>query len=99
MKVMTERRRAMAYAKAAERRRQYVAAARAVLARDGVANTTLRAVAEEAGVSIGTLYYIFSAKEQMITAVLEDVQEEVSAVFQTAETHAGVEHAIRDGLD
>jgi len=85
--------------KAAERRRQFVAAARTVLSRDGVAGTTLRAVATEAGVSIGTLYYIFPAKEQMITAVLEDVREEVSAVFQAAETHAGLEHALRHGLD
>jgi AcrR family transcriptional regulator len=89
----------VAYVRAPERRRQFVAAARAVLARDGVATTTLRAVAAEAQVSIGTLYYIFPAKEQMITAVLEDVREEVSAVFQATETHAGLEHALRHGLE
>src|SRR3954453_10962858 len=94
-----ERRVPVAYVRAPERRRQFVAAARAVLARDGVATTTLRAVAAEAGVSIGTLYYIFPAKEQMITAVLEDVRDEVSAVFQATETHAGLQHAIRHGLD
>jgi AcrR family transcriptional regulator len=88
----------MAYVKAAERRRQYVAAARAVLSRDGVAGTTLRAVATEAQVSIGTLYYVFPAKEEMITAVLEDVREEVSAVFQATDTDAGLENAIRHGL-
>ncbi|KAA1425013.1 TetR/AcrR family transcriptional regulator [Mumia zhuanghuii] len=89
----------MAYVKASDRRRQYLAAARAVLSRDGVAGTTLRAVAAEAQVSIGTLYYIFPVKEEMITAVLEDVRAEVSAVFEATDTGAGLEHAIRHGLD
>ena len=89
----------MPYVKAPERRRQYVTAARAVLRRDGVATTTLRAVATEARVSIGTLYYVFPTKEQLITAVIEDVTEEVSAVFRAATTDAGLDHAIRNGLD
>jgi AcrR family transcriptional regulator len=86
------------YVKASDRRRQLVAAARAVLCRDGVAGTTLRAVAAEAQVPLGTLHYIFPAKEQMITAVLEDVQEEVSAVFEAADVGAGLGNAIRHGL-
>ena len=89
----------MAYVKASERRGQLVAAARAVLSRDGVAGTTLRAVAAEAKVPLGTLHYVFPSKEQLITAVIEDVTDEVSAVFRAAETDAGLEHAIRHGLD
>ena len=89
----------MAYVRASERRRQFVDAARSVLSREGVAGTTLRAVATEAQVSVGTLYYIFPAKEQMITAVLEDVREEVSAVFEAADVGAGLGQAIRHGLE
>lgn len=89
----------MANVKASDRRRQLVAAARAVLSRDGVVGATLRAVAAEGQVPLGTLHYIFPAKEEMITAVLEDIRQEVSAVFQAAEIDAGLDHAIRHGLD
>lgn len=89
----------MAYVKASERRSQLVSAARAVLCRDGVSGTTLRAVATEAGVPLGTLHYVFPSKEQLITAVLEDVRDEVSAVFRSAETDAGLEHVIRHGVE
>ncbi len=89
----------MAYVKATERRGQLVAAARAVLSRDGVAGTTLRAVAAEATVPLGTLHYVFPSKELLLTAVLEDIREEVSAVFSAAETDAGLDHAIRHGLE
>ena len=78
---------------------QLVVAARAVLCRDGVAGTTLRAVAAEAGVPLGTLHYVFPSKERLITAVVEDIRDEVSAVFQSAEVDAGLEHAIRHGVE
>ncbi len=48
---------------------------------------------------LGTLHYVFPSKELLITAVLEDIREEVSAVFNAAETDAGLDHAIRHGLD
>ena len=88
----------MTYVKASERRLQLAAAARAVLTRDGVAGTTLRAVAAEAGVPLGTLHYVFPSKELMITAVIEDVREEVSGVLRGVDTHIGLELAIRHGM-
>ncbi|HEY5853227.1 MAG TPA: TetR/AcrR family transcriptional regulator [Aldersonia sp.] len=72
---------AVAYEKADVRRRQLVAAARAVLGRDGMGGGTLRAVAAEAGVPLGTVHYIFKTKEQLLRAVLEDVLEQVGAVI------------------
>jgi AcrR family transcriptional regulator len=90
---------ATAYVKAEERRVQLVAAARVVLCRDGVAGTTLRGVAAEAGVALGTLHYVFPSKEQLITAVVQDIQAEVSAVFLSTEVGSGLEHAIRHGMD
>ena len=87
------------YVKASERHGQLVSAARAVLVRDGIAATTLRSVAAEAGVPLGTLHYVFPSKELLIRAVIDDVRDEVSAVLEeVAEKHAGLERAIRDGL-
>ena len=89
----------MVYVKASERRGQLVSAARAVLVRDGIASTTLRSVAAEAGVPLGTLHYVFASKELLIRAVIEDVRDEVSAVLTgVAQNHAGLEGAIRQGL-
>jgi AcrR family transcriptional regulator len=88
----------VAYVKASERRAQLVVAARTVLCRDGVAGTTLRAVAGEAGVPLGTLHYVFPTKELLITAVLEDIRNEVSAVFEATESNAGLDRAIGDGV-
>jgi len=72
------------YVKADVRRAQLVAAAREVLQREGMAGATLRAVAAEAGVPLGTVHYIFPSKEQLLRAVLEDVVEEISDAAGTA---------------
>jgi AcrR family transcriptional regulator len=75
---------AEAYVKADERRRQLVAAARRVLGRQGLAGSTLRAVAAEAGVPLGTVHYIFASKELLLRAVLEDVVDQVTATLAEA---------------
>jgi AcrR family transcriptional regulator len=46
-------------------------AAEQVVARDGVANLTLEAVAREAGVSKGGLLYHFPSKSALVTAIVE----------------------------
>ncbi|MCM2393525.1 TetR/AcrR family transcriptional regulator [Streptomyces albipurpureus] len=75
---------ATVYVKADTRRRQLVTAARRVLARQGLAGGTLRAVAAEAGVALGTVHYAFPSKEQLLRAVLEDVVEDISTVLREA---------------
>ena len=72
----------MVYVEAAVRRRQLVASARSVLMRDGVARTSLRAIAEEAGIPLGTLQYVFPSKELLLRAVIEDVVEELAALLK-----------------
>jgi AcrR family transcriptional regulator len=86
------------YVKASERHRQLARAARAVMTREGVAGTTLRGVAAEAGVPLGTLHYVFPSKELMFRAVIEDVRNEASAVLKGVDTSVGLELAIRRGL-
>ena len=86
------------YVKASDRHQQLASAARAVMTREGVAGTTLRAVAAEAGVPLGTLHYVFPSKELMFRAVIEDVIEQASDVLRGVDKNRGLELAIRHGL-
>ncbi|MFL1379746.1 MULTISPECIES: TetR/AcrR family transcriptional regulator [unclassified Nocardiopsis] len=90
----------MPYVEASVRSRQFVAAARRAMARGGVAGASLRAVAAEAGVPLGTLQYVFPSKELLLKAVIEDVVEEAADLLAEAvETDRGLAHAIRQGFE
>lgn len=69
----------------AERRRALIDAAVRVVARDGVAGATTRAVVAEAGMSLASLHYAFASREELLAAVISDV---------TAQEH----RAAEDGL-
>jgi AcrR family transcriptional regulator len=89
----------MPYVEASVRSGQLVAAARRVLIRDGVGRLTMRAVAAEAGVLLGTVTYVFPSKEMLLRAVIEDVTAEIAEVLRSsADTGRGLEHAIREGV-
>ncbi|MBU9763960.1 TetR/AcrR family transcriptional regulator [Mycobacterium sp. TNTM28] len=89
----------MAYVKAAERHEQIVAAAIRVLSRVGVPGTTLRAVATEAGIPLGTLHYVFPSKDQLLRAVIAAVIDDVVAtVHDTLQLDRGLAHALRHGV-
>ena len=88
----------MPYVEASVRSKQLVAAAQAVLIRDGVGRLTMRAVAAEAGVLLGTVTYVFPSKEMLLRAVIEDVTAGIAEVLKSsADTGRGLEHAIREG--
>lgn len=53
------------------RRQALVAAAEAVLAREGVAGTSVRAICAEAGVSAGLLRHYFEGVDELIAAAYE----------------------------
>ncbi|WP_040398965.1 TetR/AcrR family transcriptional regulator [Cellulomonas massiliensis] len=53
----------------AERRGQLVEAALAVAKRDGIDAATVRAVAAEAGVSLGVVHYCFQDKDELLRAM------------------------------
>lgn len=63
----------MARMAVAERRRELVDAAVRVIARDGVAAATTRAVVAEAGMSLASLHYAFPSREHLIEAVIAEV--------------------------
>ena len=89
----------MVYVEASVRSRQFVAAARTVMSRDGVASTSLRAVAAESAVPLGTLQYVFPTKDLLLRAVVEDVVDDVARLLEgSVEADRGLAHAIRQGV-
>ena len=55
-----------------ETRERLLAAARKVLEREGLAGTTTRKVAEEAGVAVGTVFVHFERVEHLVAALLDE---------------------------
>ena len=89
----------MAYVKAAVREEQIVAAARRVMSAHGVAGTTLRAVAAEAGIALGTLHYVFRSRDELLRAVIEDLVEEISVALRAdLQSGDGLEQTLRAGV-
>lgn len=89
----------MPYIRVEERRDQIVAAARRALTRDGVAATTMRSMAAEAGVPLGTLHYAFQSKDELFKAVLADIIGELRDALQAlAQQGAGLEPTLRAAL-
>jgi len=59
----------------AERRRQIIQAARALIRETGNAGLSMRGLAARAGVSLATPYNLFGSKRAIVVAVLQDVRE------------------------
>jgi AcrR family transcriptional regulator len=89
----------MGYVDADTRRAQVVQAARTVLMRSGVAGLTMRAVASEAGIPLGTLHYVFPSKELLYKSVIEDVGNEIAALLHASiNVDGGFENSIANGI-
>ncbi|WP_157249752.1 TetR/AcrR family transcriptional regulator [Nonomuraea typhae] len=63
----------MAHVPAAERRPQLVEAAIGLMAREGVAAGSTRAIAAEAGVAQAMVHYMFGSKQELYRGVLEEL--------------------------
>src|SRR3954447_21466484 len=63
-------------AKAAQTRRTILDAAMRLFRTNGYDGTTMRAIAAEAGVSVGNAYYYFGSKEHLVQAFYDQLQEE-----------------------
>mgnify|MGYP001818700750 CR=1 FL=1 len=68
-----------------------------VLARDGAAGVSMRAVAREAGVSLGLANYHFEGKTALICAALERIGQKDLELVAAADGMAPVD-ALRDAL-
>jgi AcrR family transcriptional regulator len=83
-----------------ERRVELLAAAIRVLAREGLAETTTRKIAAEAGVNQATLLYYFGSKDDLLFAVLQEMMlatQEIAlqGVPQATDLREAVAGAIR----
>ncbi|KSB87543.1 TetR family transcriptional regulator [Caulobacter vibrioides] len=77
------------------RRQALVAAAEAVLARDGVAGTSVRAICAQAGVSAGLLRHYFEGVDDLVAAAYEAVDQRIDAALEAAVACAGGEPRAR----
>jgi AcrR family transcriptional regulator len=66
------------------RRQALVAAAEAVLAREGVGGTSVRAICAKAGVSPGLLRHYFEGVDELIAAAYEAVSQRIDAALDAA---------------
>lgn len=66
------------------RREQICRAAAAVIAREGFAGSTMRMVAEEAGVSTGMINHYFSNRQDLLTQALVFVSERTQERYRAA---------------
>jgi AcrR family transcriptional regulator len=69
----------MATTKAQQTRRTVVDTAMRLFRRDGYDRTTMRAIASEAGISVGSAYYYFASKEHLVQAFYDALQAEHEA--------------------
>lgn len=65
----------MARISADVRRAELVEAAIRVMARDGIARATTRAIVAEAGMQLGFFHYCFRSKEELLQGVIETIAE------------------------
>jgi AcrR family transcriptional regulator len=66
----------------ASRRRQILEAARACFARNGFHATSMQEVIREAGLSVGAVYRYFPSKNDLVTALAEEVIHDVTDAFE-----------------
>ncbi|ODT89817.1 TetR/AcrR family transcriptional regulator [Phenylobacterium sp. SCN 70-31] len=81
-----------------QRRRQFAAAALAVIAREGLEGLTMRDVAKEAGFTTGALTHYFKSKDEVLIAVSEQGAEIVRPMMDEAATGMSARAALRDLL-
>ncbi|MEV0225595.1 TetR/AcrR family transcriptional regulator [Streptomyces sp. NPDC050704] len=74
----------MARMPSAERRRQLTEAAIRAMTRDGVAKTTTRSIAAEAGVSLSVFHYCFDSKQALVESVITTITDHYVTVVKDA---------------
>ncbi|MFE9674109.1 TetR/AcrR family transcriptional regulator [Streptomyces sp. NPDC006259] len=89
----------MARMPSAERRRQLTEAAIRAMTRDGVARTTTRSIAAEAGVSLSVFHYCFDSKQALVESVITTITDHyVTVVREAIRPRATLEETVRAGF-
>jgi AcrR family transcriptional regulator len=85
--------------KAEQTRAGIVDAAMTLFRSGGYDATTMRAIADEAGVSLGSAYYYFSGKEELIQAFYDQIQVEHAAAAADLLAQPGFADRLRAVLE
>ena len=86
-------------AKAQQTRAGIVDAALRLFRSSGYDAATMRAIADEAGVSLGSAYYYFSGKEELIQAFYDQIQVEHEAAAQGALDRSSFAERLRGVME
>jgi TetR/AcrR family transcriptional regulator, transcriptional repressor of aconitase len=76
------------------KRRELLKAATAVIAEEGLANTSLRKVAERAGCTTGAVTYYFADKEELVTSVAEIGFDRFDSMLAAAREESDIRRAF-----
>jgi AcrR family transcriptional regulator len=82
----------------AQRREQLVEAALRVASRDGIDAATVRAVAAEAGVSLGVVHYCFLDKDELMRAVAAAITDQNLAAVDNREQSADLPSLLEEAI-
>lgn len=83
-----------------QRRAELIAAAITVIARDGLAAATTRAIVAEAGMPLGAFHYVFASREELLERVIESItDEERLAAWLGVESGGDIRTVLAQGLD
>ncbi len=89
----------MSHLPADERRRLLARAALTVMAREGIAAATTRAITAEAAMPQASFHYCFRSKDELLGLVIETmVNQQVSAALATVRPRKDVRRAFREGF-
>lgn len=78
-----------------QRRRELAGAVQRVIARDGVAEVSIRTVAAESGWSSGALRHYFATRDELLAFACEQVIEQVTARIVDMPTDGPVREVVR----
>lgn len=78
-----------------QRRRELAAAVQRVIARDGVADVSIRTVAAESGWSSGALRHYFATRDELLAFACEQVIEQVTARIEAMPTDGPTHDVVR----
>src|SRR5437660_11528300 len=86
--------------RAEETRRKIYDAALQLFREKGFEETTMRDVAQKAGVALGAAYYYFSSKEAIVLAFYDEMQQSShEAVLQAMQDHKKMKDRVRCVLE
>ncbi len=66
-----------------DRRQQIIEAAARVMGRQGFAHTSLKQIAQEVGIAPALIHYYFKNKEQLLVAVIEDIDLQFRDIWRS----------------